>query len=125
MKRYEAICIFYPDLAPEKIDSVISKVEGKITGSGGEVKKIDRWGMKKLSYAPRKGKGVKEGYYVAVYFSGPGATPNEVNGLLSVTEGLIRHMVAVSQVMPAAEKPETKEEDKVEIASSMLESPQK
>lgn len=123
MKLYEAICIFHPELGAEKIDSVVAKVEGKIKGSGGEVKKIDKWGMKRMSYSPARAKGVKDGYYVAIYFSGPGATPNEVNSLLRVTEGLIRHMVAVSKGEPAAEKPEVKEEEKVEIAQSMLEGP--
>lgn len=124
MKLYEIICVFHPDLTEEKITAVVTKIEGKIKSAGGEIKKVEKWGMKKLPFPPKRGKGVKDGFYVLIYFNGASSIPAEVTGLLRVTEGIITFVVAVSKGEPeaAVEKKEKEEEGKVEIASSMLKS---
>jgi len=123
VKSYEAICIFYPDLAEEKINSVVTKVEDKVRSLKGEIEKVDRWGIRKLQLSPRKTKKVSEGFYVAVYFKGESEVPNGVRSLLKVTEGILRFMIAVSKPKPLEGEGAAGGEEKVEIASSMLEEP--
>lgn len=61
MREYEVIFIVRPDLDENAFGEVINRVKAWITDSGGEVKKIDQWGKKKLAYPVRK---QIEGQYV-------------------------------------------------------------
>lgn len=122
MKSYDAIITFNPEMHEEKINAIVSKVEAKIQSLGGEVTKTEKWGMKKMAFSPKKAKGVKEGYYVAIFFKGEGAVPIEVRNILRVTEGVIRYLITVSNEVRLEMPPQGKEE-KVEIASAMLEGP--
>ena len=124
MKSYEVICVFHPELKEEKIDSIISKIEGKVRSSKGEVQKVDKWGIKKLAFSPKKSKGVKEGYYVAIYFKSESTVPSSVRDLLRVTEGVVRYLITVSKGRPLEEFAAGPEEEKVEISPSMLEESQ-
>ena len=122
MRSYEAICVFNPEIGEEKINSVISKIEEKIKHSKGEIVKVDKWGLKRLAYSPRKFSKVKEGFYAVVYFKSDGKAPGEVRDLIRVTEGIVLYGIAVSK-SEAPREEKAPEEQKVEIASSMLEEP--
>jgi small subunit ribosomal protein S6 len=121
VKSYEAVCVFHPNTAEEKITSVISKIEAKISSLGGTVLKTDKWGMKRLAVSPKNSRTIKEGYYVAVYFDSDPSVPAQVTNIFTVTEDVLRFMISLSQGAPipaAAAAPET--EGKVEISPSML-----
>ncbi len=121
MKSYEAVCIFHPNTTQEKIDSVISKVDSKITSLGGKVSKIDKWGMRRIMISPKRNKNLKEGYYVVVYFESDTSVPAQITNILTVTEDVIRFMVSLSKGAPAqAAEAAPEAEAKVEISPSML-----
>jgi small subunit ribosomal protein S6 len=124
VKSYEAICVFQSDLGEERINAIISKIEGKIKSSKGEIVKIDKWGIRRLLVSPKRTKKHKDGYYVAVYFKGEPAVPAAIRNLIGVTEGVLRHMIAVSKGGGLEEFAGAPAEERVEIAPSMLERPQ-
>jgi small subunit ribosomal protein S6 len=112
LKPYEAILIFNPGVAEDKIDASISKFEKKIKDSGGTDIITAKWGTRKFAAPIKK---TSEGFYVLINFNGEGSAPNGLRSLLSVSEEVIRYTVMVAK--PA--QPEPKEE-KVEIEPSMI-----
>ena len=66
MNNYEVMFIIKSTLEEEKKEAVIETVKGIIEHDGGEIAKVDVWGMKKLAYPIQK---MNEGYYVVVEFA--------------------------------------------------------
>ena len=116
MKNYEAVCVLNPQLEEEKIDSIIDKLEKKIKSAGGEVEKVSRWGKKKLAFEFKKFKGLEEGYYFLINFKGGKEINQELERLLKITEGVIRHLIVVApEAQPPVKEPAEGEEVKVEL----------
>ena len=61
MREYEYIFIVHADLDENAFKDLIEKIKAWVTGSGGEVQKVDVWGRRKLAYPIRK---QREGQYV-------------------------------------------------------------
>jgi len=89
VKKYEVIFIVRPD-DEEAVEAVIAKVEGIITGTGGEIEKTDKWGKRRLAYEVKK---QTEGYYCVIYFAAEPKTVFELERVLKITDGVLRHMV--------------------------------
>jgi small subunit ribosomal protein S6 len=113
MNDYELICVLNPQLEQEKIDSIIEKTEKKIASSGGEVVKVDRWGKKKLAFEFSRYKGVKDGYYFLINYKGGGEVNKEVDHLVKVTDGIMRHSIIAAE--PKDLLPPKPESEEVEI----------
>lgn len=61
MREYEVALVIHPDLDETAFNEVIEKVQDWITGSGGNVSKVDVWGKRTLAYPILK---QREGQYV-------------------------------------------------------------
>ena len=90
MRDYELVLVIDPDIVEEDVPSAIDKVSQFITGRGGTVAGVNRWGRRKLAYPIRRH---IEGNYVLTQFR---LDPNQIAGLessLGLAEELIRHLV--------------------------------
>ena len=90
MRDYELVLVIDPDIAEEDVPSAIDKVSQFITGRGGTVAGVNRWGRRKLAYPIRRH---IEGNYVLTQFR---LDPTQIGGLeasLGLAEELIRHLV--------------------------------
>lgn len=90
MRDYELVLIISPEILEEDVPSAIEKVSQFITGRGGEVAGVNRWGRRKLAYPIQRH---LEGNYVVTEFR---LDPNQVAGLeasLGLVEEVIRHLV--------------------------------
>ena len=90
MRDYELVLVIDPDIAEEDVPSAIDKVSQFITGRGGTVAGVNRWGRRKLAYPIRRH---IEGNYVLTQFR---LDPNQIAGLessLGLVEEVIRHLV--------------------------------
>ena len=90
MRDYELVLIISPEILEEDVPSAIEKVSQFITGRGGEVAGVNRWGRRKLAYPIQRH---LEGNYVVTEFR---LDPNQVAGLeasLGLAEEVIRHLV--------------------------------
>ncbi len=91
MRPYELMFIISPNVeGDEAIDSYIERVGQMVTGGGGEVTAVDKWGKKRLAYEI---KGYTEGYYVVMRFKAGSSVVAELNRVLRITEGVVRHMI--------------------------------
>jgi small subunit ribosomal protein S6 len=103
MKLYELTVIFNPTLDDNSVQQEIDKIEKQITGSGGAIEKIDRWGMRRFTY--RIG-GHNQGNYIFFLFkSNPGVT-SDIERSLRLNENVLRYLTILSPgLTPAAAKP--------------------
>ena len=90
MRDYELVLIIDPEIPEEDVPSAIDKVSQFITGRGGSVASVNRWGRRKLAYAIQRH---LEGNYVVTQFQ---LDPDQVASLeasLGLAEEVIRHLV--------------------------------
>ena len=90
MRDYELVLVINPEIAEEDVPSTIDKVSQFITGRGGTVAGVNRWGRRKLAYPIHRH---MEGNYVVTQFQ---LDPEQIAGLeasLGLAEEVIRHLV--------------------------------
>lgn len=69
MRQYETMVLLSPELTDETVEEKISGFEKKVTGGGGEILNVDRWGKKRLAYPiQRQRHGI---YFIVTYHSEP------------------------------------------------------
>ena len=105
MRRYETIFILRPDLGEPAQKEAIKRFEGFIASSGGDLIDTDEWGFRELAY---RIKGEQRGFYVRLDYGGSGATMNEVERNLKLSDNILRYIsvLASEDVDPAAARAE-------------------
>ncbi len=92
MRKYELMCVIQPDLDETAFNSVLEKVKGWISESGGNVDKAEVWGRRRLAYLINKH---REGQYVLMNVTmNPNAT-FDLERNLRFQESILRHMLSV------------------------------
>lgn len=69
MTTYETLILADPTLDREAIDGLMTKVSGQIEKTGGVLKNIDDWGVRRLAYQVKK---FNEGLYLLYEFQADG-----------------------------------------------------
>jgi small subunit ribosomal protein S6 len=90
VRNYELVFIVHPDLESEGLDEVVERVQTFVERDGGQVTKVEPWGMRRLAYPIQD---QRDGHYVLMHLE---LNPQNVLTLernLKLTEGIIRHMI--------------------------------
>ena len=87
MNSYELLYIIDNDLSEEAKEAVIAKISAVVTGNGGTIDGLDKWGTRKLAYAINY---KTEGYYVLVNFTAPATLPAELERVMRITDSVMR-----------------------------------
>jgi len=95
LKDYELMLIIDTAIDSESTEKVIDKVEKLIEKNAGKIGKSEKWGRRKLAYPIKK---QEEGYYHIIAFNGVGKTVNEIDRVLKITDGVLRHMLVKKPV---------------------------
>jgi len=90
VRPYETLLVLKPDLEEETIDALMERFTGVITGEDGTIDNIDRWGKRRLAYEIN---GFTEGFYVVIDFQSEPATASELERIVKITDGVIRHLL--------------------------------
>ncbi len=90
LRDYELVFITNPELAAEKFEATIDNVCRFITGKGGVVSDVERWGKRKLAYPIRH---FMEGNYVLTRFKLKPAFGKELEANLRISEEVLRHLL--------------------------------
>ncbi len=90
MHNYEFTFIVHPDVEDEGMTGVVEKVSQFITGGGGQITNVNRWGRRRLAYPIRK---QREGYYVLMHVQLDPQSINELERSLKLTEEVIRYLL--------------------------------
>ena len=89
MNKYEVMFIIEAALEEDKKEAAIAMVK-EVISAGGEVGKVDIWGMRKLAYPIQK---KNEGYYVVIEFTANTDLPKELDRKLKISDAIIRHII--------------------------------
>ncbi|MGH8004198.1 MAG: 30S ribosomal protein S6 [Limisphaerales bacterium] len=102
MQTYETTLILSPILPETEWEAKVSKYEGLITAAGGEIKKKELWGVRKLAY-PISHRA--QGYYVFFQYQAPGELPRELERNIRLDEEILRHLTVVAKPTPTRPEP--------------------
>ena len=89
MAFYESVLIARQDLGASQVSSLVSSLSETIVANGGEVVRVDNWGLKNLAYRIKKN---RKGHYVLMNISAPATAVAEYERVMRVNEDIIRYM---------------------------------
>lgn len=91
MKRpYELMYILDTRIEESAQTELNEKIQSTISEIGGTHEKTEVWGRKKLAYPIQKR---TEGLYMLTHFEADSDSLDELNRIMSISEGLLRHIV--------------------------------
>ena len=88
--NYELVYIIRPETDEENCEATVESVSRFITGKGGVVSEVERWGKRRLAY-PIKQFG--EGTYILTRFQMQPEYNKELETNLRISEDVIRHLL--------------------------------
>jgi small subunit ribosomal protein S6 len=89
MTLYETLYVIRPDLEEEAVESAIERFKGIVEGQGAVVKKVDKWGKRRLAYLIND---YAEGHYVLMHFEGLPAAAQELERIQRISDEVLRYM---------------------------------
>lgn len=91
VRPYEIMLVLDPELDQEEaMEALLQRLQGVVTDGGGEITKMDPWGKRRLAYEVR---GNTEGYYVVMNFRSESSVAQELERVVKLTDGVIRHLL--------------------------------
>jgi small subunit ribosomal protein S6 len=101
-RTYELMFIVRPDMPEEDQDKLISTLESVVTGSGGQMKNVEKMGKRRLAYLVRR---FHDGIYILLTLEGGGGLIHELERRLRVTEPVIKFLtVRIDEEQKRVEK---------------------
>lgn len=89
MAIYETIFILDSLMPPKEIDAAIERFSSIITSNGGKVRKVDKWGKRRLAYEIEK---KQYGFYGSIEFEGEGNIPKELESEYNFNDKVLRYL---------------------------------
>ncbi len=89
MANYESVLIARQDLGASQVSSIVEDLSSVIKKQGGEVVRVDNWGLKNLAYRIKKN---RKGHYVVLNIAAPASAIAEYERVMRVNEDIIRYM---------------------------------
>lgn len=89
-KMYELTYILTTVLTSEQTAEVVTRINEIIEGAGGTIVEVDEWGARRLAYPIDK---KKNGYYVNLYFEGPGTLIPRIERALTIDDNVLRSLI--------------------------------
>lgn len=88
MRAYEMMVIYDGDLDDAGIQNSLNRIGELVTAGNGRVASTDRWGRRKFAYTMKK---KNEGYYVVLEIVTESNGLGEIERMLRIADGVIRH----------------------------------
>ena len=89
MANYESVLIARQDLGASQVINIVSDLSDIIKKEGGEVVRVDNWGLKNLAYRIKKN---RKGHYVVMNIAAPANAIAEFERIMRFNEDIIRYM---------------------------------
>ena len=90
MKKYEVMYIVNASVEDEKRVALIDSIHGIITNNGGNIVKVDNWGMREFAYEINH---MTRGYYVVTTIEADNAAIHEFDRLMRINANIVRYMI--------------------------------
>jgi small subunit ribosomal protein S6 len=123
VRNYELVFIVHPEVDDEGLAAIVETVKDLVKRGGGQVTKVDLWGVRRLAYPIKK---QREGQYVLMRLDMASEGVAELERSLGLSEQVIRHLVVrledddqvLSAKEPRVEVAELPEEPSAEYMDS-------
>ena len=92
MRTYEALYIVDPSLDDAGIQTIVTEVEGLVTGSGGAIVRSEIWGKRKLAYEVKK---FTDGYYVLLRFDAETEILPKLEQHFRLSDSIFRYLLVL------------------------------
>ena len=89
MANYESVLIARQDLGDSLVSNIVSDLSDISKKEGGEVVRVDNWGLKNLAYRIKKN---RKGHYVVMNIAAPANAIAEFERIMRFNEDIIRYM---------------------------------
>ena len=89
MNKYESVLIARQDLGSSQVNALVDSLKEVVSAQGGEVVRVDNWGLKNLAYRIKKN---RKGHYVLLNIAAPAKAVAEYERVMRVNEDIIRYM---------------------------------
>ena len=89
MANYESVLIARQDVGASQVSNIVSDLSDIIKKEGGEVVRVDNWGLKNLAYRIKKN---RKGHYVVMNIAAPANAIAEFERIMRFNEDIIRYM---------------------------------
>ena len=89
MALYEHVVIARQDISPQQAEALNDTLKALIEEGGGQVPKIEYWGLRNLTYRIKKN---RKGHYSLLALDSPPAAVKEMERQLSLNEDVLRYM---------------------------------
>ena len=86
---YELTYILSSILSDDQTRKIVDKLNKLIENAGGTVRHVDEWGSRRMAYPIRK---KRNGYYVNMYFEGPGKMVARLERTLEIDDHIVRYL---------------------------------
>lgn len=106
MTNYESVIIARQDLASNQLNTIVSELSDLISKNGGQVVRVDSWGLKNLAYRIKKN---RKGHYFLLNISAPAQAVAEYQRVVGLNEDIIRFMTIKVEDFSKATSDEGKE----------------
>jgi small subunit ribosomal protein S6 len=90
LQDYELVLIVSPEVKEEALQATIDNVSKFVTGSGGAISNVERWGKRRLAYPIKH---FMEGSYVLTQFKMKPVLSKELEANLRISEEVLRHLL--------------------------------
>jgi small subunit ribosomal protein S6 len=99
VKEYETVFVMHPQVDDAGIEKQIEELRGVVTGGGGEVTGVYKWGRRKLAYTIGK---VHDGFYTLMRFRSEADVLRELDRRYKLNEMVLRYLTIASVGEPTA-----------------------
>lgn len=89
MPLYEHVFMARPDVTSQQVEAMAAQYKGVIEAGGGQVPKVEPWGLKSLAYRIKKN---RKAHYTLLNIEAPAAAVQEMERQMSINEDIIRFM---------------------------------
>jgi small subunit ribosomal protein S6 len=106
MRHYEVVFIVHPDQS-EQVPAMIERYKGLVTGSGGQLHRLEDWGRRQLAYPIQK---VHKAHYVLMNIECDNKTLEELEHAFKFNDAVLRHLTMKMKHAVTTPSPMMKEE---------------
>ncbi len=90
LRDYELVIVINPEITEDGLETVLNGINQYITGKGGVVSDVERWGKKKLAYPIKH---FLEGIYILARFKLRPSFGRELEANLRISDEVLRHLL--------------------------------
>ena len=89
MPLYEHVFLSRQDVSAQQVEELTAQLKGVIEQMGGQITKLEQWGVKSLSYRMRKN---RKAHYTFMNLDVPPAVVNEIERQERLNEDVLRYL---------------------------------